>query len=175
MKKILLIATAFAFTLGVKAQAPSADGLIKVNVEAHDFGKIVQNTPVSYVFEIRNISDKPVVVENTWASCGCTTPEKIVDPIMPGKTAMLKVNYNAAAAAPFSKDVYIKLAGIDQPKTVKISGEVLTAEAFEQFKKGGSAPVADKKAPAATEEKKDNSAPKNTNLTLPAKPKLTSN
>ncbi len=174
MKKILLFATAFAFTLGVKAQTPSTDAFIKLNVEAHDFGKIVQNTPVSYVFEIKNISDKPVVVENTWASCGCTTPDKIVDPILPGKTAMLKVNYNAAAAAPFSKDVFIKLAGIDQPKTVKISGEVLTAEAFEQFKKGGTAP-ADKKAPAVADEKKDNTAPKNTNLTLPAKPKLTSN
>lgn len=175
MKKILLLATAFAFTLGVKAQSPSADAVIKVNVEAHDFGKIIQNTPVSYVFEIKNITDKPIVVENTWASCGCTTPDKIVDPILPGKTANLKVNYNAAAAAPFSKDVYIKLAGIDQPKTVKITGEVLTAEAFEQYKKGGTAPAADKKEPAVATEKKDNSAPKNPTLSLPSKPKLTSN
>ena len=156
MKKILLLATAFAFTLGAFAQ--NADALIKVNTEKHDFGKIVQNTPVSFSFEIKNISDKPVVVENTWASCGCTTPEKIVDPIMPGKTAMLKVQYNAAAAAPFTKDVFIKLAGIDQPKTVQITGEVLTAEAYDAFKKGGTTP--------APTEKKDATVPT-------AKPKLT--
>ncbi|MBL0232188.1 MAG: DUF1573 domain-containing protein [Chitinophagaceae bacterium] len=164
MKKILLLATAFAFTLGVKAQSPSADALIKVNVESHDFGKILQNNPVVFSFEIKNISDKPVVVENTWASCGCTTPEKIVDPILPGKTVSLKVNYNAAAAAPFSKDVFIKLAGIDQPKTVKITGEVLTAEAFEQYKKGG-APATDKKDIPVAEKKTGVIGPNKTKAT----------
>jgi len=105
MKKILLLATAFVVTMGAFAQTtqpagPKADDLIKVNVDKHDFGKIIANTPVNYSFEIKNISDKPIVVENTWASCGCTTPKKIVDPILPGKTALLEVNYNAAAVAP---------------------------------------------------------------------------
>ncbi len=134
MKKILLLATAFAITFGAFAQT-KADEVIKLNVEKYDFGKIVQNSPVTYSFEIKNISDKPVVVENTWASCGCTTPDKITDPILPGKTALLKVQYNAAAVAPFTKDVYIKLAGIEAPKTVQITGEVLTQEAYDAYKK----------------------------------------
>ncbi len=54
---------------------------------------------------------------------------------MPGETAKLKVHYNSAAAAPFTKDVYIKLAGVDQPKTVQITGEVLTPEAYEVYAK----------------------------------------
>ena len=33
------------------------------------------------IFEIKNISDKPVVVENASASCGCTVPEKPEKPI----------------------------------------------------------------------------------------------
>lgn len=137
MKKFVLLATAFVVSLGAFAQTAQqkADDVIKMNVEAHDFGKIKVGNPVTYSFEIKNISDKPIVVENSWASCGCTTPEKIVDPIMPGESAKLKVQYNAAAVAPFSKDVYIKLAGIEQPKTVKISGEVLTAEAYDAYVK----------------------------------------
>ncbi len=135
MKKIVLLATAFMFTLAAMAQ-PKPDDVIKLNVEKHDFGKIKQNVPVTYSFEIKNISDKPVVVENTWASCGCTTPEKIEKPIEPGATVKLKVNYNAAAIAPFQKDVYIKLAGIDQPKTVQITGEVLEANAYDAQAKG---------------------------------------
>ncbi len=134
MKKILLLATAFVFTLGAFAQ-PKPDDVVKVTFEKHDFGKIKQGVPVSYSFEIKNISDKPVVVENSWASCGCTTPEKIVDPILPGTTVKLKVDYNAAAVSPFTKDVYIKLAGVDQPKTVQITGEVLTPEAYEEYLK----------------------------------------
>lgn len=127
MKKILLLATAFMFTLAVSAQT-KPDDVIKVNTENHNFGKIKQGVPVSYYFEIKNISDKPVVVENTWASCGCTTPEKILEPIQPGTTVKLKVDYNAAAVGPINKDVYIKIAGIDQTKSVKITGEVVAAE-----------------------------------------------
>jgi hypothetical protein len=134
MKKILLLTTAFIVTMGAFAQT-KADSTIKVNAEKHDFGKIVQNSPVTFSFELKNVTDKPVVIENTWASCGCTTPEKIVDPIMPGKSASLKVQYNAAAAGPFTKDVYIKIAGIEQPRTVQITGEVLTQEAFDALKK----------------------------------------
>jgi Protein of unknown function (DUF1573) len=134
MKKILLLSAAFMFTLGVMAQ-PKPDDVIKVNAETHDFGKIKQGEPVTFIFEIKNISDKPVVVENTSASCGCTTPEKPTEPIMPGTTGKVKVVYNAANPAPFTKDVYIKLAGIDAQKIVHITGEVLTAEAFEAWKK----------------------------------------
>jgi hypothetical protein len=167
MKKILLVATAFAFGITVmaqvtktKSQAPSktqptketkttevksqtlqvqsqisVDNVIKLNTETHDFGKIKQGVPVTYSFEIKNISDKPVVVENSWASCGCTTPEKIVEPILPNTTAKLKVQYNAAAVGPINKDVYIKIAGVEQTKTVKIVGEVVTAEAPKEEKK----------------------------------------
>src|SRR5258705_7062878 len=49
----------------------SPDAIIKMNTEKHDFGKIPQGTPVTYSFEIKNTSNKPVVVENTSASCGC--------------------------------------------------------------------------------------------------------
>ena len=110
MKKILSLAAAFLFTYAAMAQTADlkADNVVKFNVENHDFGKLKQNVPVTYSFEIKNISDKPVTIENTWASCGCTTPEKIEKPIMPGETAKLKVEYNAAAVAPFQKEVLCK-------------------------------------------------------------------
>jgi len=163
MKKIVLFATAFLFTLAAMAQ-PKADDVIKLNVEKHDFGKIKQNEPVTYYFVIKNISDKPVVVENTWASCGCTTPDKIVDPIMPDSSAKLKVQYNAAAVAPFTKDVYIKLAGIDQPKSVQITGEVLDAAAYDAQKKNNDQPVTQTKSNTNT----------TTTTTQTSKPAMTS-
>ena len=113
---------------------PSPDDVMKVNTTEHNFGKIKQGVPVTYYFELKNISDKPLVVENTYASCGCTTPDKIVDPIMPGATAKLKVQFNAAAVGPINKDVHIKLAGIAQDKLVKITGEVLPPEPVQEQK-----------------------------------------
>ncbi|MBL7762637.1 MAG: DUF1573 domain-containing protein, partial [Chitinophagaceae bacterium] len=102
MKSILLAATAFFFSVAVMAQTKAED-VIKMNVEKYDFGKIKQNVPVTYFFEIKNTSDKPIVVENSWGSCGCTTPEKPKEPIQPGQTAKLKVQYNAAALNHFEK------------------------------------------------------------------------
>ena len=148
MKKMILLTTAFVFTLAVNAQS-KVDSVIKMNVETHDFGKIKQGVPVSYDFEIKNISNAPVVVENTWSSCGCTTPDKITEPIMPGKSTKLKVQYNAAAAAPINKDVIIKIAGVDAPKSVHISGEVLTPEAYEAYlKEKGEVPVKNETPPS---------------------------
>lgn len=127
MKKIALFATALFFSVMVMAQT-KADDVAKFNTENHSFGKIKQGTPVTYYFEIKNISDKPLVVANASASCGCTVPEKPEQPIPPGGTGKLKVVYNAAAVGIINKDVYITFAGIDQPKTVHISGEVVAVK-----------------------------------------------
>jgi hypothetical protein len=167
MKKILFLATAFVFTLAVNAQS-KVDSVIKMNVETHDFGKVKQGIPVTYDFEIKNISDAPVVVENTWASCGCTTPEKITEPILPGKTVRLKVQYNSAAVAPINKDVFIKIAGVEGPKSVHITGEVLTPEAYDAYMKEkgeAPAPVKNVTTPVAV---KNVSKPVKTSSTTPA-------
>jgi len=134
MKRIFLAVTVLLFSTAVMAQA-KVDEVAKLNTEKYDFGKIKQSVPVVTYFEIKNISDKPLVVENTWGSCGCTTPEKIEKPIAPGETAKLKVNYNAAALGAFSKDVYIKFAGVETPKDVKITGETLDAAAYDDYVK----------------------------------------
>ena len=129
MKKMFLFASALVFTVAVMAQTQlKADDVVKFTRETHDFGKIKQGVPVTYFFEFKNVSDKPVVVENASASCGCTVPEKPEKPIAPGASGKIKVQYNAAAVAAFKKDVYIKLAGIDQPKTVHITGEVVAGD-----------------------------------------------
>lgn len=141
MKRILLTTVVALFAVCSFAQT-KVDAVVKMNTEKYDFGKIKQGEPVTYAFEIKNIGNKPLVVENSWASCGCTTPEKITEPIQPGATAKLKVQYNAAAVAPFTKDVNIKFAGIDEVKTVKIAGEVLAVDAFAEYQKQNAKPAA---------------------------------
>ena len=87
MKKIFLFASALVFSVAVMAQTQlKADDVVKFTSEKHDFGKIKQGVPVTYFFEFKNISDKPVVVENASASCGCTIPEKPEKPIAPASS-----------------------------------------------------------------------------------------
>lgn len=138
MKKILMMAAAFIMTVSAMAQQKAED-VMKINTEKFDFGKIKQNVPVTTYFEVKNTSAKPLVIENAWGSCGCTTPEVPKEPILPNKSTKIKVQYNAAALGTFNKDVYIKFAGIEEPKNVKISGEVLEASAYDASKGATSA------------------------------------
>jgi hypothetical protein len=154
MKKILFIAFSFIAGFTAMAQQQSPDALIKLNTESINFGKIKQNVPVTTYFEITNTTDKPVVVENAYGSCGCTTPEIPKEPIAPKSTTKLKVVYNAAAGGTFNKDVYIKLAGVDQPKNVKITGEVLDATAYDVYVKESKRGAPAKATKAATVVKK---------------------
>ncbi|HVK98117.1 MAG TPA: DUF1573 domain-containing protein [Flavisolibacter sp.] len=132
MKKLLLLAV--AFVAGFTVMAQSADQFIKVS-EKHDFGKIKQGVPVTTYLEIKNISDKPVVIENAWAGCGCTTPEVTKEPIAAGASTKIKIGYNAAAMGHFDKMVNVKLAGVQDPKLITITGEVLDAAAYDAFAK----------------------------------------
>ena len=125
MRKLLFLTMAFVISASVMGQ--KVDDVAKFNEEKHNFGKIKQNVPAVYFFEITNNSSKPLVIENASASCGCTVPEYPKEPIVPGKTAKIKVQYNAASVGHFDKDVYIKLAGIEAAKTLKIVGEVIAA------------------------------------------------
>lgn len=137
MKKLLFTMAAFAITSWAVAQTTEgkvkAEDVVTFKEKKHDFGKIKQGSPVNYEFAFQNISDKPVIVENAWASCGCTTPTKPEQPIAKGKGNVIKAGFNAAAAGPFDKTVYVKLQGIDIPLELKITGEVLNAEAFAKY------------------------------------------
>ena len=154
MKRILLAAAALVFAVAMKAQTPGPDDLMKLNTEKHDFGKVPQGTPAEFYFEITNKSDKALVVESALASCGCTTPEVPKEPIAPGATAKLKVSYNAANVGGFTKTVSIKLAGVDQPKVVTITGEVLAKDAYDEYIKANPVKVEPVKAEQAKDKTK---------------------
>jgi hypothetical protein len=124
MKKFLFVLLASCF--GFLAQAQTAvQPTIKFTVNKHDFGKIPQGKPVEYEFVFTNVSDKPVVIENAMASCGCTTPTWPNQPIMKGKTGIIKAGFNAAAPGPFDKTITVKIKGVNIPVEIRIVGEVV--------------------------------------------------
>jgi hypothetical protein len=107
----------------VPVQAEVKPDVLILKEAGHDFGKIPQGRPVTYVFEIVNNGAEPLRLENVQASCGCTTPEWTKDPIAPGATSQIKVGYNAHAEGRFIKNVTI-MYGDKKNKVITISGEV---------------------------------------------------
>lgn len=119
MKKIfagLFLAGSFALA---SAQTISFDKTV------FDYGTVKVGADGHRVFTIKNTGDKPLIISKVQASCGCTTPEVTKDPIMPGKTAELKVGYNTTLVGPFTKiiEVYSNDAETSRA-TITIKGVV---------------------------------------------------
>ena len=93
--------------------------------DVHDFGEIPQGKPVTTEFSFKNTSDKPVVIESAVAGCGCTKPEYPETPVLKGKSAVIKVTYNAANPGNFTKTVTVKIADVAEPIVLTIDGEVI--------------------------------------------------
>ena len=135
MKKLILLASTALLTLGVFAQdqAKKAEDVVKFKELSYDFGKIKQGSPVTHDFVFTNISNSPVIIESAVPSCGCTTPVKPEGAIPQGKDNKIQAGFNAANAGPFNKSITIKVAGVDLPVQLKITGEVLTADAYAKY------------------------------------------
>jgi hypothetical protein len=133
MKNIVMALCVMFLSAPIFAQAKKAEEVVKFKETVYDFGKIKQGVPVTHDFEFTNISSKPVVIENATASCGCTTPTWPQAPIAKGKSDKVKAGFNAAAPGSFTKQITVKLAGVDLPTQLTIKGEVLTADAYSKL------------------------------------------
>jgi hypothetical protein len=142
MKKVLGTLSIMFISVALFAQtaqttAPQtqkkAEDFVKFAELTYNFGKIKQGTPVTHDFTFSNISAQPVVIEYASASCGCTTPTWPQGAVAKGKSDKLTAGFNAAAPGPFNKNITVKLAGVEQPLQLTITGEVLTAEDYAKY------------------------------------------
>jgi hypothetical protein len=133
MKRALLFFSAIILSLSLFAQDKTAADVIKFNEMVYDFGKIKQNVPVNHDFVFTNVSGNPIVIESAVASCGCTTPVKPECAVPKGKENKINAGFNAANPGPFNKTITIKVAGVDAPVQLRITGEVLTADAYTKY------------------------------------------
>jgi len=59
----------------------------------HDFGNIKQDSDNKYVFKFTNTGNEPLIIESATGSCGCTVPNYPKQPIAPGATGDIEVEY----------------------------------------------------------------------------------
>ena len=97
------------------------------DTKSHDFGTIQEaKGPVSCYFEFTNTGDKPLLIIDAAASCGCTRPEYPSKPIKPGKKGKIKVTFSPIGRpGAFKKSVKIKTNGRERTTTLRIEGTVI--------------------------------------------------
>ncbi len=95
---------------------------IEFNETEHDFGEIVNGTPVSTVFTYTNVGRAPLVVTDIKSTCGCTVPQNwSKDPLAPGATAQFTVNFNGKGANKVTKSITLTTNTEAGREAVKIS------------------------------------------------------
>jgi hypothetical protein len=140
MKK-LIFAFALILTAAVVAQAQStpaktaakeipaakvAGPKMSFEAEVVDYGSIQQGGDPFRVFKFKNEGSEPLLITGARGSCGCTVPTYPQEPILPGKTAEIKVRYDTQRVGPFTKTVTINTneAGDAATHILTIKGDV---------------------------------------------------
>jgi hypothetical protein len=110
-----------------KVETPKVDGAGMVfENETIDYGTIQHNADGKREFVFVNNGNKPLTIESTQGSCGCTVPTKPEKPIQPGEKGIIGVKYATDRVGAFTKTVTVKSnAAGQETKVLTIKGTVL--------------------------------------------------
>ena len=88
----------------------------------HDFGQIMNGTPVETTFSYTNTGKTPLVVTDIKSTCGCTVPQGwSKEPLMPGASSQFSVKFNGKGANKTSKTITLTTNTEKGKETVRIS------------------------------------------------------
>lgn len=115
---------ACGLVLGIASAA--AQAVITFKQTEHNFGKFNEDKEQTYTFKFKNTGDKPLVIEQAIASCGCTIPTYTQAPIAPGKSGEIKVVYNGKGkfAGEFKKTITVRSNASNELVRLYISGDM---------------------------------------------------
>ncbi len=142
MKKILaaatlcigLMFTAKAQELSVPSIDPNAPEM-KFENEVLDYGTVKFDGNGVREFKIKNIGKSPLTITNVQGQCGCTSttidgkPGWPQEPILPGKSATIRVKYDTKRPGPFEKNVTVTSNSKLPSVVIKIKGVIEAAPA----------------------------------------------
>ena len=105
------------------------EGLPTTTVEwtkkEHDFGDINKGEKQKTSFTFKNTGDNPLIIAEAKAGCGCTVPSKPDEPIQPGDTGEITVEYNGSGTGKVTKFVNVILNTETQAEKLTITTNVL--------------------------------------------------
>jgi len=131
---------------GAPAAQPASTSLadIKMDKTTHDYGNIKQGDNGECEFRFTNTGKEPLVITNCQGSCGCTVPQCPKEPILPGKSGVVKVKYDTNRIGGIYKTVTVTSNAKSGNVVLTIKGNVEakpTDEAFPQNATPAGAPV----------------------------------
>ena len=141
-KTVLFLILAMGIAIGMNAQSQKAvrseispDGSSKAENYAEikfdtlrcNMGIFPESDPVrKYSFTFTNVGTAPLIVNQAFASCGCTVPTFTKEPIKPGDKGSIDVTYNGKGLLPgrFSKTITVRTNAKNRIVRLIVEGEM---------------------------------------------------
>lgn len=93
--------------------------------EAYDFGQIPEGEVAKHDFKFTNSGDAPLIISSASGSCGCTVPQWPREPIAPGETGIIHVEFNSnGRAGSQTKQVTLSANTVPNSKILQITAQV---------------------------------------------------
>jgi len=136
MKKIVfyLIASIFAISIAAQNQ-PAASApenpnapVITFDKTVHDYGSVPYNGDGKTTFRFTNTGKEPLILTNVRSSCGCTVPKWPREPILPGQSEVIHVEYKTNRIGRINKTVTVQSNASNSNVVLRIEGEVMRPE-----------------------------------------------
>jgi hypothetical protein len=90
-----------------------------------DFGTIKEGTKVTHAFKFKNTGKADLIIGDARGNCGCTVPKYPTQPIEPGESGVIDVEFNSAGKhGKQNKTVSLVTNSIPSTKILTITGEV---------------------------------------------------
>lgn len=125
---ILITLSLFSFALQAQeGQAAQNDSIVFDKLE-HDYGTVEKGGDGNCVFTFTNKGQKPLVLSNVRASCGCTVPQWPREPIAPGEKGEIKVKYNTKTVGSFNKSVTVHSNAANNVVSLRVKGQVVAPQ-----------------------------------------------
>ena len=129
MKKVInLLGIMLLMAGAAKAQDAKTQSGPEIEFEkvVHDYGDVPYNGDGQCEFRFTNTGTEPLLVLKPKSSCGCTVSTWPQDPILPGKSEVIKVTYRTNRVGNFDKKVTVTTNAVQNPTVVlRIKGRVL--------------------------------------------------
>jgi hypothetical protein len=96
-----------------------------------NLGKINKGQVAEITWRFKNTGDKPLIVSNVVAGCGCTVADKPEEPIPPGGEGIIKASFDSQAQSPnnYTKTVSVFANIKNAPEHIlQFSTEVVAAQ-----------------------------------------------
>ncbi len=90
----------------------------------HDFGEVTSGKTVRFMFRFKNVTPEPLVLQTVRTTCGCTAAEWTEEPVAPGATGQVLVEFESSQQGAFRKKIRVFFNRQRKPEILWIEGVI---------------------------------------------------